>query len=418
MKDILEIIELTKKNLKTNNTLETPLNYEKEFYSVYKNTDLILEEYVEFYEIINSLSTSEKKIFETNNIKSFKELSEILISRVNPDEINFFLRDLDYFMSPSLDVNIKKEIKDICKELAENPSFLINNETIRKLRKITTNRISEDNTLFNDKTNDVKKLIVFITNYFNKSASENNVKLDQIKEIKNDVNELELSPSSYNDLNKLKLQILEIIENFEVKISDDIITLEEHKSKNRLLYEQIQELEYNLLKAEEEKNIDYLTNVLSRRGYEIQLGKFEEMFTVFSSNYAIIFYDIDHFKSVNDKYGHKCGDEILKTFGHILNKLTRSEDVIARYGGEEFVALVKFNDSMEIENYLKRVKNIITNNFFVYKDIKIQIKFSAGVSYRGNYTDYNEAIETADQLLYKAKNTGRNKIILDTAVEF
>jgi diguanylate cyclase (GGDEF)-like protein len=87
--------------------------------------------------------------------------------------------------------------------------------------------------------------------------------------------------------------------------------------------------------------------------------------------------------------------------------------VICRYGGEEFVAIVHFKLKRELLGYLKRVKTIVGENKFVYGDARIQITFSAGVSIRNNYKTYQEAVKKADELLYDAKNSGRNKIILD-----
>ncbi len=196
---------------------------------------------------------------------------------------------------------------------------------------------------------------------------------------------------------------------------DDIIS---RQTQNDYLYEQIEELQCSLNKAEEEKSIDYLTGVLTRRAYNIELKRVEEHFEIFDSNYAIIFYDLDHFKKINDTYGHDCGDSILSTFSSILNKLTRTEDIISRYGGEEFISLVHYTNKLEIENYLRRVKNIITNNRFVYGDVKVDVEFCAGVAFRENYNSYSEAVKTADDLLYKAKNEGRNKIVLDSNIEF
>ena len=70
----------------------------------------------------------------------------------------------------------------------------------------------------------------------------------------------------------------------------------------------------------------------------------EKNFSIFDNDYAIVFFDIDHFKSINDDYGHTCGDVVLKKFASILKELTRTEDVIARYGGEEFIALINYQN--------------------------------------------------------------------------
>lgn len=167
------------------------------------------------------------------------------------------------------------------------------------------------------------------------------------------------------------------------------------------------------MKVSKEKDIDFLTGIYNRRAFSVQVDKIENEYEIFKSKYAVVFYDIDHFKTINDNYGHDCGDTILTTFASILKKLTREEDVVCRYGGEEFISLVHYTNDEEIVNYLKRVKNIISSNKFVHKDIKLKIKFSAGVVYRNKYPTYEDAMTQADLLLNKAKHEGRNKIIID-----
>ena len=84
---------------------------------------------------------------------------------------------------------------------------------------------------------------------------------------------------------------------------------------------------------------------------------------------------------------------------------------------EEFVSLINYKDKEEIITYANRLKRIIKTNYFVYKDTRIHVRFSAGVAFRENYEDYMETKKSADKLLYKAKNEGRDKIIFDDGTE-
>ena len=104
---------------------------------------------------------------------------------------------------------------------------------------------------------------------------------------------------------------------------------------------------------------------------------------------------------------------VLSTFGKILNKNTRDHDIVGRYGGEEFVAIVHYTLNSELLQYLKRIKTIVTQNSFVYKNQKIKVTFSAGVAIRSNYSSYENTIQQADMLLYQAKDAGRNQIKLE-----
>lgn len=414
MKNITEIIKTTNINLQKRNIIATPYNFEKEFCSLYKKSDLILEECVEFDEIIDSLSPDEKELFLKNKTETFKDLAHILNNRISDYDIKKFLKDLSFYMSASLNKKSVDYITKACIEIAKKPNSIIDSQQVRMLREITNKRIKDDTSIFSEKTDDVRKLIVFLGEYFNKTINQNCVTLDEVTDIKKDIKNLELSPSSKDELKELKSELFTIMEKFEKKVDDDRNEIIKRKTQNKFLYEQIEELQTNLIKAEEEKSIDFLTGLLTRRAYILGLDKIEEQYRVFDSNYALIFYDIDHFKDINDTHGHDCGDFILKTFSSILQKLTRTEDIIARYGGEEFVSLVHYSNEIDVENYLRRVKNIITKNKFVYGVVKVDVKFSAGVTFRNKYNSYDDTIKAADALLYKAKEQGRNKIILDS----
>jgi len=200
----------------------------------------------------------------------------------------------------------------------------------------------------------------------------------------------------------------------EIEIVNKKLTLE--KEQVNLLEEKIKKLEDNLSTYKKESIVDFLTTLLTRKAYEKEVKKFEEHYIRDNIDYAIVFFDLDKFKDVNDNYGHDCGDTVLKTFGLILNKLTRKTDVVARYGGEEFVALIQYSKEEDLVQYLKRVKDVVTKNKFTHKDLKLDITFSAGVDIRSNHGSYEDTIQQADILMYEAKFDGRNQIILGSGV--
>lgn len=415
MNEIQELINTVNKNLHDKNILPTPSNYEKEFLSLVRNSDILLEDFVEFEEIKSLLNEEEKEEFKVKNVATFKELSALLTNRVPESDIKLFLKHLSFYMSPSLaNKKAKSEVYEVCSQIASSPKELTNIENIRKLRKLTNSRIDADKELFGDKTKDVKKLIGFLDKYFTKVLNQHSTSLKTIHEIKDDIANINLSDTSKDDISKLQDKLLKTVSKIEDTLEKGSCDLKNNHDECVTLHQQIQVLQENLNKAEEEKSIDFLTGVLTRRAYEFEIHRIENEFQVFNSKYALVFFDIDHFKKVNDNYGHECGDVILETFAKILKKLTRVEDVITRYGGEEFIAVIHYNNIMEVKNYLSRAKNIITNNKFIYKNLKLKVQFSAGVTFRKNYSSYNEALKVADDLLYKAKNDGRNRIVLDT----
>jgi len=415
MNDIINIISLTLKSLEQQKKIANPTNFEIEFYKQLKKTDLILEEVEELDYIVSNLTNYEKSAL-NDDIHSFRELALILSKRISNQVIREFLKDFSYFISPSIDKTIKNDLDELCSNIADDPQNLLNPRTLREIRTLTDKRINNDKKLFKDKTSDVKKLTSFLGDYLNRFLVSHNSTYDEIIKLKDELNALKLSQSSFEDLKKIKGELLESIDKFENSIIENQKNINKEQESCNLLYEQIEKLQYNLDKAEEEKSVDFLTKVLTRRAYSMEIERLENEFKVYDSKYALVFYDIDHFKEVNDLYGHDCGDSVLSTFAQILKNLTRTGDVIARYGGEEFISVVNYKNKMEISNYLRRVKNIIGNNRFVYNDIKLNIKFSAGVAFRNNYKTYEETIKKADELLYEAKSKGRNKILVDNNI--
>ncbi len=416
MKNIELLSKQTLDNLKKQNKSLSPQNYEREFFKLLTQENIFFEEKHELDLMKDNLCNIEKKLLKDNI--TFKELSEILINRINTQQVKYFLKDLSYFMIPSLSKDNKNEIDKLCEEISTNPSELININNLRRLRELTNLRIKGDKNIYNEKTEDIKKLIQFLVDIFTKTVNETNITLEKIIEIKNKIKNLDLSDSSTKQISllheKLISNINEIEENLKLN-NKSIITSQKDTND---LYNQIENLKCSLDKAEEEKSIDYLTGVLTRRAFVEEIKRADNEYNVFDAKYAVVFFDIDYFKRINDNYGHDCGDSVLYTFASILSRLTRNEDIICRYGGEEFVAIIHYNSLFDVKNYLKRVKNIISSNKFIYKENKIEVKFSAGVAFRTNYNNFEETLNSADKLLYKAKDLGRNKIILDNNEKF
>ncbi len=122
---------------------------------------------------------------------------------------------------------------------------------------------------------------------------------------------------------------------------------------------------------------------------------------------SIVMFDLDHFKNINDTYGHKTGDEILVTVASLIRGLLRNEDVAGRYGGEEFLVILPNTDGQGAVLVAEKIKTKIRNHVFPQNSLNVTI--SGGVcSFEGE--DAKDLIIKADQLLYQAKNKGRNRI--------
>ena len=261
-------------------------------------------------------------------------------------------------------------------------------------------------------TSDVSSIIKSMDNQIKEAImshvnASNNIKNIKVTIEKSDTND---------DIKKVKTELLNATSSLENEITNVNKKLTQEQEQVEILEQKIIKLEDSLNTYKKDSTIDFLTTLLTRKAYEKEVEKFEEHFTRENIDYAVVFFDLDKFKNVNDNYGHDCGDTVLKTFGLILNKLTRKTDVIARYGGEEFVALVQYSKEEDLIKYLKRVKDVVTKNKFTHKDLKLDITFSAGVDIRSKHKSYEDTIQQADILLYEAKFEGRNQIRLGSGL--
>lgn len=131
---------------------------------------------------------------------------------------------------------------------------------------------------------------------------------------------------------------------------------------------------------------------------------------------SLAMYDIDHFKFINDTYGHQAGDYILKEFSKIIENDIREYDLLARYGGEEFIILFVDSDKEDIKRRVEKTRIEVSKKVFSYNKTDIQFTFSAGLSNTDDFADdevvlLDKLIKIADDRLYMAKNSGRNKVV-------
>ena len=159
---------------------------------------------------------------------------------------------------------------------------------------------------------------------------------------------------------------------------------------------------------------DGLTRIYNKRYFSEVLEKEFDYNRRNKVGLALILFDIDHFKQVNDTWGHPAGDFILKHMAELIEDTARGYDVFARYGGEEFVFLLRGATLEAAVNLAERVREEVEKHVFEYDSIDLQITVSLGVVCwdGGDEIENSEAlVEAADKYLYAAKGAGRNKVI-------
>nr|WP_321270111.1 GGDEF domain-containing protein [Alcaligenes faecalis] len=156
-----------------------------------------------------------------------------------------------------------------------------------------------------------------------------------------------------------------------------------------------------------ERSRDPLTRLLNRRAFFEQVKKRLELYG--HSGWAVMTCDLDHFKMVNDTWGHAAGDRALKEFGALLARTVRQDDLAARFGGEEFVLLIRSASLHTAVLVAERLRSSVMNLHIPATAHTLTASF--GVVQLSSNGDINQAIEQADRLLYEAKHAGRNKVI-------
>ncbi|MCB0327886.1 MAG: GGDEF domain-containing protein, partial [Bdellovibrionales bacterium] len=159
-------------------------------------------------------------------------------------------------------------------------------------------------------------------------------------------------------------------------------------------------------------NKDYLTQVYNKK-YFIDRFKMEFSYSKrHESRLSLIVLDLDHFKQINDSYGHLAGDQILRKFAHEITAIKRHEDLFARFGGEEFVLLLRDTDTPDAFSIAEKIRSRIEKVRFQVDQKSIQVTVSIGLATfeNQNFENFEQLLQNADQQLYRAKQSGRNKV--------
>nr|WP_240948429.1 diguanylate cyclase [Bacillus sp. RO1] len=176
--------------------------------------------------------------------------------------------------------------------------------------------------------------------------------------------------------------------------------------------EYIRKTQYLLMKYEKESTTDFLTGLNNVRQFDVIWNSLISNATAKSERLSLLIIDIDHFKQINDTYGHPNGDKILIELGKILTSSTRSFDVVSRNGGEEFSVILPDCPHHQAKEIAERIRKAVEKHSFqVSPNEMVKLTISIGVAtYPETVSDTNQIVDMADECLYKAKRSGRNRV--------
>jgi len=206
-----------------------------------------------------------------------------------------------------------------------------------------------------------------------------------------------------NEILEIKDQIISEANKIKEETQTLKVELDKYKEKTN-------ELTKRLEQTEAEALVDSLTGAFNRNAYNAEIVRFIKEFERYKQPFAIVVLDIDHFKKVNDTYGHAKGDEILKIVAALVKNTIRETDKIFRYGGEEFVVWMPKMEPNTAIQASDKIRGIIAGKNWDAIAKGLEVTASFGISCVKEKDTTTSVFNRADKALYRAKNNGRNQV--------
>ncbi len=241
-----------------------------------------------------------------------------------------------------------------------------------------------------------------------------------------EVTDLHASVASASDLEDLKQNISRRLAQIQERLREQREL--EHRREQALqdsvsrLKERIGEMERESDRLQQQVNEarneafrDALTGLHNRTAYDNRLEEEIARWKRYRNDLSLILLDVDHFKHVNDSYGHKAGDRVLEVIGTLVHQTIRESDYPARYGGEEFVILLPQTDLEGAQAVAEKLRLAVQTKHFQYANQRVSITASCGLARFRESDSADSLFERADRALYQAKESGRNRCCKEEA---
>lgn len=187
-----------------------------------------------------------------------------------------------------------------------------------------------------------------------------------------------------------------------------------HALKGRVeeLERESHSLRHSLHKEQRQAMMDPLTGIPNRAAWNEHIAREFSSWQREGGVFSLLVWDVDHFKAINDKYGHKAGDEMLLALAQHMARELRATDFFARYGGEEFVMLLAHRSADEALKIANRIRTKVPEIAFRVRETRVAVTLSCGITTFRMGDTPDSAFERADRALYDAKDDGRNRCVV------
>ena len=248
------------------------------------------------------------------------------------------------------------------------------------------------------------------------------------EQLKRDIIHIEEAVSKSCSLEALKEQTQLRVEKLVTTLSEQqdsdeqgqealLALLSSMQSRIDTLQQQTSAYKKKLAEQVMQSRTDPLTRLPNRQAYNEKLDAAFADYKESGTTLAVAVVDIDHFKSINDRFGHAAGDKTLQVVSKLLKQNLSENEFVARWGGEEFVMLLPESQMAEIDKKLNEIRTKLAAMPFKFKQEKVKITASFGATCFGKEDTTETVFERADEYLYKAKRNGRNLVVTDLSTD-
>jgi len=328
----------------------------------------------------------------------------------------------DFLTSLENEVAIKEKVAAIRRKLEQGLDTAALIPTLETVRDLVMEAYLAANQAFakylNNVNHELAEIYSLLGGAVQSSAHEREASRQLQANMMREMQNLETDTTNAADLTQLKNQVKSQLGNIRQAIDN-------YQQTDTARYNLSQQLEtlgakIKTMEVEAEKNRttlekhrhkamhDPLTELPNREAYNERVHTEVQRWERYGRPLCLAIFDIDHFKNINDNYGHQAGDRVLKVIGRSITKRLREADFFCRYGGEEFVALLPETTGDAALVALDKIRMAIANAAFNYKEQPLEITVSVGISAFRQDDTLEDVFERADRALYNAKSSGRN----------